>query len=110
MSLPAIRVPPRFPASLYDVFVLISGVQDARSAMLMQIKLLMTWCIDATGTHFYKVVNIVHEYVTKVKHLLHSLLQVIINQQAIMVLQRYTKHHFILFFLCIARVYLFNYY
>jgi len=53
----------------------------------------MTWCIDETRNYFYKVVNIIQEHVTKVKHLLHSLVQVIINQQAIMVLQRYTKHH-----------------
>ena len=31
-------------------------------------------------TYYYKVVNIIQEHVTKVKHLLHSLLQVIINQ------------------------------
>jgi len=29
--------PPRSPTSLYDACVLMSGVQDARSAMLMQI-------------------------------------------------------------------------
>ena len=31
------RVPPRSPASLYDVCVLMSGVRDARDAMLMQV-------------------------------------------------------------------------
>jgi len=53
----------------------------------------MTWCIDEIGNYFYKIVNIIQEYVTKVKYLLHSLLQVIINQQVTKMLQRYTKHH-----------------
>ena len=40
----------------------------------------------------------------QIKHLLHSLLQVafMVNQQTNMTLQRYTKHHFILFNLCIT--------
>ena len=34
---PAPWVPPHSPASLYDVCVLMSGVRDARGAMLMQV-------------------------------------------------------------------------
>ena len=33
---PAPRVPPCSPASLYDAWVLMSGVRDAQGAMLMQ--------------------------------------------------------------------------
>ena len=36
-SAPAPRVPPRSPVSLYDACVLMSGVRDARDAMLMQV-------------------------------------------------------------------------
>ena len=35
---PAPRVPPHSPASLYDACVLMSGVRDARGAMLMRDK------------------------------------------------------------------------
>ena len=35
---PAPRVPPRSPVSLYDACVLMSGVRDARGAMLMRDK------------------------------------------------------------------------
>jgi len=44
--------------------------------------------MDETQNYFYKVVNIIQEHVTKVKHILHSLLQAITTQQATMVLQR----------------------
>jgi len=78
------------------------------NAYVRYYKMIVTWCIDkyiqtpspvemsSKGWNhklLYKVVNIIQEYVTKVKHLLHSLLQVIINQPVIIVLQRYTKHH-----------------
>ena len=36
-SPPAPRVPPHSSASLYDACVLMSGVRDARGAMLMQV-------------------------------------------------------------------------
>ena len=49
--------------------------------------------MDKTWNYFYKVVNIIHEHVTKVKHLLHFLRQIITNQQATMMLQIYTKHN-----------------
>jgi len=49
--------------------------------------------MDETGNYFYKVVNIIQEHVTKVKHLLHSLLYAITNQQVTLVLQRYIKHN-----------------
>ena len=36
-EVPAPQVPSRSPASLYNACVLMSGVQDARGAMLMQV-------------------------------------------------------------------------
>ena len=37
VSPPAPQVPPHFPTSLYDAYVLMSGVQDACGVMLMQV-------------------------------------------------------------------------
>ena len=44
---------------------------------------------------------------TQIEHLLHSVLQIafMVNQQANMMLQRYTKHPFILFNLCTTNSY-----
>ena len=37
LEVPAPRVPPRSPASLYDACVPMSGVRDAQGAMLIQV-------------------------------------------------------------------------